>query len=945
MGGGMPTAIGPYKVKRLIGSGGMGTVVLAQQESPRRDVAIKIMNPGVVSRKALRRFEFEAQTLGRLQHQTIAQVYEAGTFDDGSGGRPYFAMEYVSSAKELGDYVVDKKLDTRQRLELFRAFCEGVEYGHRRGVIHRDLKPGNILVDSEGHPKIIDFGVARSTESDSVTATLATEAGQLIGTLQYMSPEQVELDPGDLDTRSDVYALGVILYELLVNKLPYDLTRASLTQAGQLIKETQPARLSEINATLKGDLETICLKALEKERDQRYQSVGDLSEDIRRYLADEPIMARPPTRAQQIRRFVRKNKAASAATCVVVVALVAATAVSILFSVESSRQRDAAEVAKQDAQEKTAQIQKQAQDMQVMVDFQAQQLSSIDVPAMGALLKKSMLEQFELDAGEAVGVDFTGSSLQLLNELIFSPALLSIESEFPDQPLVQAQLLQTMADSFQSLGLLDEAMGAQARAMELRVAGLGKEHADTLLSIGRMGMLLQQQGKYDEAAGYFAEALEAQRRLLGNDHPDTLTSMAYWGDLLQQQGKYDEATPYLVEALEARRRILGDNHPSTLASVNNMAVLFARQGKYEEAEPYFIECLEIRRRLLGDEHPSTLSSVNNMAVLLTRQGKYDEAMAYQLEEMEACRRTLGDEHPQTLASINNLGGLLKQQGKYDEATPYLVEALETRRRLLGDDHPDTLTSIAYRGDLLLSQGKYEEAMPYFAECLETRRRTLGDENPATLGSLAVMGELLDRQGKYEQALPYFEQSLAGFRKTLGDEHPSTLQVMAAIGELLGAQGAYEEALPYLEQSLTGLSRTLGDDNPLTISLMHEMGVLMTSQGEYDEASAYLEEALSYRRRVFGREHPTALETTGRMGILLSRQGKYAQALPYMRESLDGFSGVLGASHPRSIESLEAMVEFQNNWHEAEPDGGHDATAADYQELLQERTVNTEPSVP
>ncbi|MCH2137300.1 MAG: serine/threonine protein kinase, partial [Phycisphaerales bacterium] len=336
----IPRDIGPYKVKRPIGAGGMGTVVLAQQESPKRDVAIKIMNPGVVSKKALRRFEFEAQTLGRLQHPAIAQVYEAGTFDDGSGGRPYFAMEYVSSAKELGDYVTDKNLDTVARLELFRAFCEGVEYGHRRGVIHRDLKPGNILVDAEGHPKIIDFGVARSTESDSVTATLATEAGQLIGTLQYMSPEQVELDPGDLDTRSDVYALGVILYQLLVDKLPYDLTGASLTKAGQLIKETQPARLSDINANLKGDLETICLKALEKDRDQRYQSVGDLSEDIRRYLADEPIMARPPTRAEQFRRLVRKNKAAAMATGIVAVALIAATTISIVFAVEASRQRD-----------------------------------------------------------------------------------------------------------------------------------------------------------------------------------------------------------------------------------------------------------------------------------------------------------------------------------------------------------------------------------------------------------------------------------------------------------------------------------------------------------------------------------------------------------------------------------------------------------------------------
>ncbi|MCH2136815.1 MAG: protein kinase [Phycisphaerales bacterium] len=350
-GASIPASIGPYRVKQAIGSGGMGTVVLAEQDSPRRDVAIKIMNPGVVSAKAMRRFEFEAQTLGRLQHPAIAQIYEAGTFDDGSGGRPFFAMEHVSGARELDEYVSEESLDTRQRLELFRAFCEGVAYGHRRGVIHRDLKPGNILVDAEGHPKIIDFGVARSTDADAVSATLATEAGQLIGTLQYMSPEQVELDPAELDTRSDVYAMGVILYQLLSGKMPYDLTGTSITRAAELIRETQPARLSEINATLRGDLETICLKALEKDRSQRYQSVAELSEDVRRFLSDEPILARPPTRLEQLRRLVRKNKAAAIATVVVAASLVAATSISIVYSIEAGEQRDAAELATAEAQQ------------------------------------------------------------------------------------------------------------------------------------------------------------------------------------------------------------------------------------------------------------------------------------------------------------------------------------------------------------------------------------------------------------------------------------------------------------------------------------------------------------------------------------------------------------------------------------------------------------------
>ena len=356
----MPDSIGSYDIKGVIGAGAMGVVYLARQSNPERDVAIKVMKSGVVSRKAMRRFEFEAQTLGRLQHPAIAQVYEANTWDDGDGARPFFSMEYVTNAKELGDFVQDNQLDTRARLELFCAACEGVEYGHRRGVIHRDLKPGNILVDADGRPKIIDFGVARSTDADAVSATLATEAGQLIGTLQYMSPEQVELDPAELDTRSDVYALGVILYQLLVDRLPYDLTGTSLTKAGELIKEVQPTRLASMNASLSGDLETICLKALEKDRDQRYQSVGELSEDLRRFLADEPILARPPTSVEQFRRFIRKNKAAAVAGAVVAFACVAATSISVLFAIEAGKQRDTAHEATEEAKASTQRAEQQA---------------------------------------------------------------------------------------------------------------------------------------------------------------------------------------------------------------------------------------------------------------------------------------------------------------------------------------------------------------------------------------------------------------------------------------------------------------------------------------------------------------------------------------------------------------------------------------------------------
>lgn len=283
------TKIGSYKLRRIIGTGGMGTVYEAQQEQPRRRVAIKMMKQGITSSSALRRFEFESQTLARLHHSGIAQVYEAGTHDDGAGGVPYFVMEYIPNALKITEYADKKNLGTRERLELFVKVCDAVQHGHLKGIVHRDIKPGNVLVDSNGQPKIIDFGVARSTDSDLAVTTLQTDVGQLLGTLQYMSPEQCAADPSDVDTRSDIYALGMVLYELLTGRLPYDVRKAAIHEAVRMVREEEPVKLSSIDRHLRGDVETIALKALEKERDRRYQSASALEQDIDRYLIDRPV--------------------------------------------------------------------------------------------------------------------------------------------------------------------------------------------------------------------------------------------------------------------------------------------------------------------------------------------------------------------------------------------------------------------------------------------------------------------------------------------------------------------------------------------------------------------------------------------------------------------------------------------------------------------------------
>jgi predicted Ser/Thr protein kinase len=341
--------VGRYRILGRIAEGGMGAVYEAEQDDPRRAVALKVIRPGLASPALLARFRHESQILGRLHHPGIAQIYEAGVAED---GQPFFAMEFIRG-RPLHEYARQQALPLRERLELLARVCDAVQHAHDQGVIHRDLKPANILVDESGQPKVLDFGVARATNADLLTGAGLTRTGQLLGTPNYMSPEQVAADPAAIDQRADVYALGVILFELLTHRLPYQLDNRPLAEVARLIQEQEPPRLGSINPELRGDVETIVAKALEKLPSRRYQSAAELAADLRRWLAREPIQARPPSALYQLRQFARRHKALVGGVLATVTALVLGLVGTILFAVGEARQRREAEDKTREAQYQT----------------------------------------------------------------------------------------------------------------------------------------------------------------------------------------------------------------------------------------------------------------------------------------------------------------------------------------------------------------------------------------------------------------------------------------------------------------------------------------------------------------------------------------------------------------------------------------------------------------
>jgi non-specific serine/threonine protein kinase/serine/threonine-protein kinase len=788
----------------------------AEQDQPRRRVALKVIKPGLASSQMLRRFEQESQALGRLHHPGIAQIYDAGAADSGSGPQPYFAMELIQGLP-LGEYADSHLLNARQRLELIAEVCEAVHHAHQRGIIHRDLKPGNILVDETGQPKVLDFGVARATDADA-QATRQTDLGQLVGTLAYMSPEQVVGDPLEFDTRSDIYSLGVILFELLAGSLPYLIT-GSLSLALQTIRERDPARLSSFSHLYRGDIETIVSKALEKDKTRRYGSTADLAADIQRYLDNEPIIARRSSATYYMRKFARRHTGlvggAATAVLILIAGVVASTSEAARArraEQEALQRRDAAFAAQQAARKEreTAQTARdravgaeqatRAERDRALAEQKRADIEAATAKAVSDFLRNDLLSQASPWQQSRPGVvPDAGFTVRAA----LDRAAGRIEGRFSGQPVVEAAIRHTVGDAYASLGLYPEADRQFARALELRWRALGPAHQETLKTIVAIGEVRLFQGRYPEGEALLREALHAQRRTLGEENENTLYTTMALAELLKVQGKFSLAEQMQASTLRVLRRTKGEDDLRTLICLGHLAIAYLYDGKYADAEPLLIQAVQEQRRVLGEEHPEALLSMQELGMLYNYTARYAEAQPLWAKVFEARRRVLGPDHLNTITVMVNLADLYRIRGDTASAEAMYTEGLERLRRTVGEEHPYTVGTMANLAVFYQSQNKDASAEPLFTKVLELRRRLLGPEHPDTLVSMRNLAFFYRKVGRYTEADPLLEQAVKSGRRVLGVEHPFFKNYLISLARLRMDEHRYAEAESILREALTG----------------------------------------------------------------------------------------------------------------------------------------------
>jgi serine/threonine protein kinase len=764
--------IGRYKLLCVLGEGGMGIVCLAEQERPiRRQVALKIIKPGMDSARVIARFEAERQALALLDHPNIAHVHDAGTTEN---GRPYFVMEYVKGLP-ITEHCDRQKLTIEDRLKLFLQVCHAIHHSHQKGIIHRDIKPSNILVstvDDQVIPKIIDFGVAKAVTQPLTEQTLFTEDSQLLGTPEYMSPEQADMAGEDIDTRSDIYSLGVLLYVLLTGVLPFDsdtLRTGGIEHIRQIIRETDPKtpstrltklgeeaqkvaenRRTEIGTLAKRlhqELEWIPLKAMRKERSERYRSAAELADDIENYLKGNPLIAGPPGTVYRTKKFVRRHKALLTGIAAVLAVLIAGTVISTVFAIKAKRQ---------------------ATISQAVADFLRNDLIASAGP------------------GRAEGRDTTiRSFLDIASE--------NLNGKFTNEPLVEASIRNTIGWTYRSLGEHEASEPHLERALQIRQEQLGAEHPETLDSMLALGWLRCDQSRNVEAEELLVKALAISRRTLGDGSSRTLNFVNVLTCVYVDLGRYDEAEQLASKAVQTSIRAFSKKNTLTLWLIGNLGQAYEHQGRYEEAKGQYLETLSQRDGVWDDENMWTLIYRGFLARVSRKQKRYKEAERLYLDILPIQKRVLTEEHPYTLWSIEGLARVYTHLNKHDEAEKLFAEALEGLQRVQGKEHRDTIRCMNGLGEFYTVQSRYEKAESLLTDALEFSRRKLGDDHPLTLTSMNNLALVYRGQGYFDEAATLLCKVVEGRIEKLKLQHPDTQESIRNLIEIYEAWNKPEQA--------------------------------------------------------------------------------------------------------------------------------------------------------
>jgi eukaryotic-like serine/threonine-protein kinase len=784
------TLIGHYKLMEQIGEGGFGLVFVAEQMEPvKRKVALKIIKPGMDSKSVIARFEAERQALALMDHPNIARVLDAGATES---GRPYFVMELVRGIP-ITEYCDQNQLTPNERLELFISVCHAIQHAHQKGIIHRDVKPSNVLVTShDGKPvaKVIDFGVAKAIHQHLTERTIYTNFAQMIGTPLYMSPEQAEMSGLDIDTRSDIYSLGVLLYELLTGSTPLEKKRfreAAYDEMRRLIREEVPPRPSErlstcdtlpslaanrktepakLSRMLRGELDWVVMKALEKDRTRRYETANGLARDIQRYLADEVVEARPPSTGYRLRKFARKNRAALTTAAAIALLLVAGVAVSAWQAVRATRAEQAE--AERAEGERRAKLDAQANeklagDRLVQVEAERNKANAAKIEAQAKEAEaNAVVKFFEEQVFAAARPKWQdgglGAGVTLRDAVVAS--LPALRQGFAAQPLVEARLRLTLSITFYYLAEHELARDQEERARALFTRHRGPDHPDTLRSMNNLANSYYSMNRQAEALQLREEVLEIQKRVLPKDHPDTLNSMSNLALSYEALNRPAEALKLREEVLEIRKRVLPKDHPNTLRTMTGLADSYAALNRPTEALQLREKVLAIQKRVLPKDHPETLGSMHNLATSYYSLNRHAEALKLLEEVLEIRKRVLPKDHPGTLMSMHNLALSYEALNRPAEALKLREEVLEIRKRVLFKDHPDTLQSMISLSNSYGALNRHADVLKLREEVLEIRKRVLPKDHPDTLLMMWGVAVALIQLDRGAEAIPLIDACVA-----------------------------------------------------------------------------------------------------------------------------------------------------------------------------------------